>query len=594
LRFVALAAGLSLVLSTSTGITAQEVRLQATGADQALIDVLSNASLLLTLSADRATDAQDYVAAARADYRRLLTGLYAEGYYGGSISILIDGREASAIAPLDAPQRIGTVVIDVIPGPRFTFGRTTVAPLAPGTELPGNFATGEIARAETIRDAVRAGVAGWRDEGHAKAAPDGQRITADHPSDRLDVAITLAPGPQLTFGPLAVTGNVRVRADRIVDIAGLPSGEVYSPDDLDRAAARLRRTGAFRSVALVEADDIGPGNTLPVEAQVIEAKPRRLGFGVELSSTDGLALTSYWLHRNFLGGAERFRVDGGVKGIGGTTGGLDYTLGVSFNRPRTFSVDTDLFADALIEQLDEPEYLIRQVKAEVGLTRLIGDDLTLSGAVGVTSAHVEDDLGTRDYTLLSLPITGTRDRRDNPLNAKSGYYLDLEITPFLGFGDAGDGARVYADARYFRSFGENDRFTLALRGQLGSVFGVEAALAPTDFLFFSGGGGTVRGQSYQSLGVDLGGGLTIGGRSFFGTSLEARYDITEKIGAVVFYDVGFVGADELPFENGAWQMGAGVGARYNTGIGPIRLDVALPVDGDSNTVQFYVGIGQSF
>ena len=597
MRSIALAMGLTFGSALAPTVSAQEVQLVVPGAPENLVSILQTASLVYALEADPQNPAsvQDYVAAARADYTRLLTGLYAEGYYGGTISILLDGREAAGIAPLDASTVLNRVVMQVTPGPQFTFGQTQIAPLASGTELPAAFAPGEIARSDTIRTAVNASVTAWQNEGFAKAAPAGQQITARHPTDTLDVQVAIAPGPRLTFGALSVSGNQAVRTDRIVDIAGLPSGEVYSPDDVDRAAARLRRTGAFSSVTFVESDTVGPGDTLPFEVQVVEQKRRRLGFGAELSSLDGLALSAYLQNRNLLGGAERLRYDAEIAGIGGGTGGIDYSLGVSFLRPRTFNVDTDLYANAKIEQRDEPDYFLRKFSTAVGLNRLIGTDLTVSGGLGLETAEVRDGLGMRRYTILTAPITGKLDRRDDPLDAKAGYYVDARVTPFVGLAGSDSGARLYGDARVYRSFGADQKVTLAFRGQIGSLLGASAASAPTDFLFYSGGGGSVRGQPYQSLGVDVGG-VTVGGLSLFVASLEARVQVTQKIGIVGFYDYGYVGAKSTPLTGGTDHAGAGLGLRYDTGIGPIRLDLATAVSGPggSGGVQIYIGIGQSF
>ncbi|WP_291833826.1 autotransporter assembly complex family protein [Limimaricola sp.] len=579
------------------------MQIDVTGGDAQLERVLKSASLTATVPDSANPAPMDYVAAARADYRRLLTGLYAEGYYGGTISITVDGREAATIAPLDAPAHIGTVQITVTPGPRFSFGQVAISPLPADTTLPADFATGQTARSETIRTAVSDGLDAWRAAGHALAKTGAQKITADHKTDTLDVAVTLAPGPVLTFGKLAVTGNQAVSAARIAEIAGLPDGQIYDPADIDRAAQRLRRTGAFRSVAVVPADAAGPGDTLPVTAQVIEEKRHRLGFGIELSSVDGLALSTFWLNRNLLGGAESLRIDGKVSNIGGTSGGTDYSLSAAFNRPRTFHVDTDLYATASIMRKDETDYLLDQASISVGLTRLIGNDLTLSGGAALTTAKVDDALGARSYSVFSLPITGTRDKRDDKLNPKNGTYLDLEITPFVGTGSIGSGGRLYADGRIYHSFGQSHPVTFALRGQVGSVLGPDVTETPTDMLFYSGGTQTVRGQPYQGLGVtvtrDLGMGpvsLDLGGMSYAGVQAEARVGITGAIGLVGFYDVGYVGASSTPLTDGSWQAGAGLGVRYDTGIGPIRLDLAVPVSGDGagHNLQVYLGIGQAF
>ena len=570
--------------------------MNAPGASDDLRSALRGASLTISLSRDdEGAVAQDYVAAARADYQRLLTGLYSEGYYGGTISILIDGREAAGIAPLDSPASVGVITLNVDPGPRFTFGRAEIAPLPTGTVLPEGFATGRPARSDTIRESVIVGVDAWRDEGHAKAAPAAQQITARHGDAALDARVQIDTGPQLRFGPLIVRGAENIRPERIIEIAGLPSGGIFSPQELDRSLARLRRVEALRSVAFSEGE-IASGNTLPITAQISEQTPRRVGFGAEYSSVNGATLSAFWMHRNLLGGAERFRVAGEVSGLAGETAGLDYTLGASFLRPGTLRPDVDFYADLDLMQLDEPDYFLRQVTAETGLIRRVREEFILEVGLGIRSGEVSDDLGDRRYTLLTLPIEGTLDMRDDPLDATTGFYANAEITPFVGLAGSANGGRIYGDGRLYRSFGTDDRVTLAFRGQIGSLIGADAADVPSDLLFYSGGGGTVRGQPYQSLNVDLGGGVEIGGSSFLGAQIEARVDVTDTIGIVGFYDVGYIGTDAVPLQNGDWHAGAGIGLRYDTGIGPIRLDLATPVGGDTSgsAVQIYLGIGQAF
>lgn len=579
---------------TPFGLGAQDVQLNVPAADDELRSILSAASLTLSLERDGADAPQDYVAAARADYRRLLTGLYSEGYYGGTISILVDGMEASLIDPLVPRASVQTVTLNVTPGPQFTFGRADIAPLASGTALPEAFSTGETARSDVVGDAAQAAVNAWRNEGRPLARPTGQSITARHTDRALDVAVTIEPGPELTFGTIAVDGNTAVRTERVLAIAGIPQGR-FDPAMIERAETNLRRTGTFTSATVIEGD-APDGSTLPITLSVVEQTPRRVGFGAEFSSVSGLTLSSYWLHRNLLGGAERLRIDGEITGLSGGTGGIDYSLGAAFVRPATFRQDTDFFANAVIEQLDEPAFFQRDASIEAGIIRRIHGDVELEYGLGYAAGEISDDLGDRTYSLLYLPLEGTIDRRDDAFDATSGYYANLAITPFAGLNGTDSGTRIIGDGRVYRSFGTDDRVTLAFRGQIGSIIGADAGSVPASYLFFSGGGGTVRGQPYQSLAVDLGGGTEIGGTSFFGAQLEARVGVTDTIGVVGFYDTGFVGADEIPFEDGAWHSGAGIGLRYDTGIGPIRLDVATPTTGDNagERIEVYIGIGQAF
>ncbi|MBR9861892.1 MAG: outer membrane protein assembly factor [Rhodobacteraceae bacterium] len=562
-----------------------------------LAETLQNASLLVELQSRENVAVQDIIASARADYERIVTALYGEARYAPVVEIKIDGREASSLSPFYSPKSVENVEIRVRYGPLFRFGRADIAPVAPGSELPEEFATGEPARVGILQDTVDAGITGWRAVGHAKAELGGQSVTARHAQQQIDAGIRLAPGPQLKFGRLLVSGNEAVRTERIHDIAGFPSGHVFSPEKLKLVSTRLRRTGAFRVVALNEAENIGPDNTLDVTAQLVESPPRRFGFGAEVSSVDGLGLSGYWLHRNLLGGAERLRIDGEISGIGGETGGTDYTVSLRFDRPATFNEDTDFYIESEAERLNEESYTTKSFELGAGITRYASEKREYSFGLGYRFADVTDAFGPRRYALLMAPASATFDYRDDPLNAKDGYYAKAELTPFYALRGTDSGLLGTLDMRAYKTVGAAERLTFALRGQLGSLSGPNLARAPSDFLFYSGGGGTVRGQNYQSLGVDLGGGVTVGGRSFLGISAETRYKITDTIAAVGFYDAGYIGRESFPDgTSGNWHAGAGIGLRYNTGLGPLRLDLAVPVSGpgDNSGVEIYIGIGQSF
>jgi len=156
--------------------------------------------------------------------------------------------------------------------------------------------------------------------------------------------------------------------------------------------------------------------------------------------------------------------------------------------------------------------------------------------------------------------------------------------------------RFRGDLRGYEDFLEGDRLVLAARVQLGALTGPNLTNTPNYLLFYSGGGGTVRGQEYESLGVEIPGGGRTGGRSFLGYSLEARYRVTDTLEAVGFYDWGYVGAEEFPDGSGNSHAGAGLGIRYITPIGPLRVDVGTPVAGEDtgSKLLLYIGIGQAF
>ncbi|MDF1708532.1 MAG: autotransporter assembly complex protein TamA [Paracoccaceae bacterium] len=574
------------------------------GGTDRLKERLVAGSLLLAAERDQVTDPQDLLAAAQADYRRMVDLLYASGYYSGVVNISIDGREAAEIPPLDPPTSISVAEIRVTPGPRFTFGLAEIGPLAPGRRAPEEFQPGAVARATAITDTATTAVNDWRSAGHAKAEVADQRVTAIHPEARLDAQIGLSPGPAVTFGAVNVAEGSAVRPTVIRRIAGLPEGARYDPETLAKAAQRLRRTGAFRSVALTEAELLGPDNTLDIGVAVVDERPRRYGFGAEIATDTGLGLNGFWMHRNVSGRADRVRVEGSVEGIEASTGGLDYSLSARYDRPAVYGPDTGFFGIIGIERLDEEFFLTERAYVGLGVTRTFSD--TLEGELGltleqarVTSRFLPRIVGgrfpVREYTLVSLPGALTWDRRDDILNPTTGFYLKAEAMPFIDTEGEDSGGRLRFDARAYRGFGEGDGIVLAGRAQLGALFGPDLLDTPPDFLFYSGGGGTVRGQPYQSLFVDLGGGRGIGGRSFVGFSGEVRAKVTETISLVGFADAGYIGEESFYDGTGEWHSGAGIGLRYDTAVGPLRLDVAGPLGGDTGDgVQIYIGIGQSF
>lgn len=592
IRHFGLALGFSLVAVPAQAV---EVRLDTNSFPEAGVDTLRAASLVFENADAADATAQDLLAAARADYERLLSALYEFGYYGPVISILVNGQEAAGIPLLSGPDVINSIVIDVEPGPAFTFQDMAIAPLAPGTELPEGWRTGAQAHASVLVNSAEAAVEGWRDVGHAKAKVSDQNIVADHRNSTISADIALSPGPRLRFGDLRLPQPSAVRAERIREIAGLPTGEVFSPDDLEKSSQRLRRTGAFRSVALSEAETVGPGDTLDIIANLEDAKPRRVGFGAEISSLEGLALSGFWMHRNLLGGAERLRFEGEISGIAGDTGGEDYRLSARFDRPATFTPDTGYYIEASIQEANEPDYRQRDITIGTGLTHIFSDKLSGELGIAYQYSEIDDILGSRTLEYILLPGKLTYDDRNDPLNATDGYYLDLEATPFAGTSNQVAGARVFFDARAYRAFGAEDDTVLALRVQAGSVFGASIAEVPSEMLFFSGGAGTVRGQPYQSLGVQVPGLGQIGGRSFAALSTELRQNLWGPWSVVGFADAGFVGEGSFGQDSGEWHAGAGFGARYNTGLGPIRVDVATPLDSDAGQdFELYIGIGQAF
>lgn len=546
------------------------------------------------------------VARARGDYGRLLAALYSQGHYGGTITILVDGRMPASIRPDEALADPVPVSVAVEPGPLFHFGEISIEGLPPPIDTREDEARldmsdwamrrGKVARSGAILTAEGRLTDVWKQRGHAKARIAGREVVADHRTKTVDVTLSVEPGPEARIGAVDVTGMERMNPAFVVRQTGLKPGEDYDPDTLERAKERLRRLEVFSSVSLQEAELIGADGLLPVTFNLAERKRRLIGGGVSYSTTDGATVEAYWAHRNLFGQAESLRLDASVSRLGAANyDEFSYLASATFKKPGVITPDTDLTAQVLAEREYVDTYERLSASAKVGLQHRFSERLTGSTAVNVERSRIEDAFGTNDYLLLSLPSALEYDSRNNKLDPTKGVYLVFNAEPFV---DLNQGTLAFAakgSAAAYRALDERGRMVVAGRFALGSIVGGELDEVPADRRYYLGGGGSIRGYEYRTVGPEIGGEV-VGGLSFFEASLELRLKVRENIGIVPFVDVGAAYPDSVPDFGEDIHIGAGIGLRYYTSLGPLRFDVAVPLNrrDDDPSVAFYVGLGQAF
>lgn len=578
----------------------------STSARDGLEASIRGASSLIAGQSAPASGAAGLLARARADYQRILAALYNEGYYGGTISILVGGREAANIPPDATLPKPVAVEVKVEPGPLFHFGRigisnqasTAVAPddmVASPTSI--GFANGEIARSSLIVRAEALAVEAWQQLGYPEAKIAGRQVVADHKTNSVDVEIKIEPGRRATVGPLRVSGTDRMDSDFVAQQTGLKAGAEYDPDDIRRAQKRLSRLDVFRAMRIEAASAVGSDGVLPLAVMVEEQAQRRFGAGANYSSIDGAGLEAFHLWRNLFGHAERLRLDAKLAGINVPidTAEFDYAFGGTFTMPGFLNPDNDLVVATSAERTVLPAYTETSATASLGLTQYLTDDITLDGSLSYKRAQFDDDLGTRDFSILGFTAGAVWDARDKAQDAHKGFYLAATAEPFYEIDYGYLAFKATAEARGYLSLLDEDKLVLAGRAKLGVLFGPAIDELPPDRLFFAGGGGSVRGYAYRSIGVPNGDDAVTGGRYLFEASAEARYKINDEWGAVGFVDGGYVAADSFPGLD-QLRIGAGIGVRYYTSLGPLRADLAFPLNKQSGDPDYalYIGIGQAF
>jgi len=587
----------------------------APGASEEGVKIVKASSSLISQKDKPASGSAGLLARARGDYRRILAALYSSGRYGGVVSIRINGKETADI-PSDSrlPDRVA-IIITIDSGPQYRFGLATIHELAPPENnrknrvpLPQNsgYKTGDAAESGVILEAEKLAIDGWRQQGYAKAQIIRRDIVADHAARTVNADIRVDPGLLTRFGNLAVRNvSRRPRMDSayVAWMTNLRPGQRYDPDALANANKRLSRLGVFRAATINEADTVKPDGSLPLSLVLQERKPRRFGVGAAYSTLDGAGFEGYWLHRNLFGRAESLRFDSRISNIGGNNSksynpqNYSYLLGTTFIRPGVFTPNMDYIANMKGEREVLEHYTSTGVYLRTGFTHMLTDELSYYLYLNATHVKTKDDyFGDRRFTTLGFLGGLLYDSRDDKVDAHRGFYGELVAEPFYEAEYDNFINKITIEGRTYLPLDSQDRFVVAVRGKVGFIVGAETSELPSNMLFFAGGGGSVRGYAYRNIGVRTATGDVIGGRSLTEGTAEFRTMITQSLGIVSFVDAGVVGDDIYPDFHEDAKIGAGLGVRYKTGLGPLRFDVALPLNrakGDPS-FSFYIGIGQAF
>jgi len=554
--------------------------------DGDLLDLLKSASQLYTLVDRRPATVSALERRTQNDLERLREVLRSEGYYDATLSY----RLAMDERPIKA-------TVEVEPGTRYTLAAFTIGyePPAPDekarpTPADIGIKTGMPARAPAVREAETKAAAWLRDRGYPFAKSAGLKATVRHDKDDMTVHLTLNAGPRAALGALTVTGLKTVKEDYIRRIVDWPEGEPFDQRKLNGVRAALNGTGLFSSIKISHADGVAPNGRLPVAVEVVESPHRTIGFGLSYSTDVGFGGDVSWEHRNFFGRNETLRFT--IKGAQ-----IEQSGSVNFRKPAFLQRDQALLATAQIANRDTDAFEQQSVAGTISLERPLFEKWR--GTAGVSASYdiLKDEDGEQQFKLFGLPLSMTRSTADNPLNPTRGTVVDLSATPYAGFAnDPISFLRMSAGGSAYYSLDKGSRFILAGRTRVGSIVGEKTDVLPADKRFYAGGGGSVRGYGYQKVGPLDSDGDPTGGRSLFDLGAELRIRVTETIGVVPFIDGGMVTEESYPSFDEPLLWAGGLGLRYYTGFGPLRLDVAFPINGrkEDDLFQFYVSFGQAF
>ena len=559
--------------------------------DPALQSTLEAASRLIELEDRPPSTPARLAVRAEDDLERMEAVLDSEGYY-----------DATLKSEILSDQSPATVVIHVQTGARYRLARYEVvyegSSPPPESLRPGLEALGLETKMPARGPEIAAAGATWRklmtERGYPFARVVDRKAVIDPETKTMTVTLRVDAGELAHFGPVSISGLDRLESDHVRRLLPWRQGETYDSRKLEDARRSLSQTRIFNSVTVKPGDELDEDGEVPISITLMEGPPRTIGFGGSYSTDVGFGGTVFWEHRNLFGEGEQLRLDL-------TVAEIEQRLGANLRKPTYPGLRQTLVFDIALSNESTDAYDEQAATAYAGVESGYLDNWLLSGGVSPEYSYVDDktkdEEGHEEYFLLGLPLTATRDARNDRLNPTSGTRLDFTLTPYYGFGEDDPNwiTETTAGSAYL-AIDEDRRFVLASRAKVGFLAGASNDSVPASKRFYAGGGGSIRGYEYQSVGDLDANDDPVGGRSLLEVSTEFRVRVTEQIGVVPFVDGGTVYRSSVPDFSNTFRWAAGLGLRYFTGIGPVRLDVAFPINrrDSDDTYQFYISFGQAF
>ncbi|RCK52423.1 hypothetical protein TH25_05060 [Thalassospira profundimaris] len=454
-----------------------------------------------------------------------------------------------------------------------------------------NLSIGMRAEAEPIILAEQSVLDVFRNEGYPLAKAGQKRVMADTAEKTIRVTYEVTPGKKATFGKITVDGATEVDADFIRGYHVWDSGDVYSPEKVSETRRDLAQSNLFNSVIVKPVGPVGENGEIPIEIRVQESDHRTIGGGLDYSTADGPGANAFWEHRNLFGKGEKLRLK--LEGSG-----LKQGASASFRKPQFLRRKQALVADGEATSYTTDAYDGNLANAFTGIERRFWKHW--SATYGVTVEYSDltgPDSPNEEFYLGGLRGILRHDNTDNPLDPTEGDRLELTVSPYVSLAGANTQfTSVSLDGSQYYAFDKKGHYILAGRGRIGSIFGDERSSLPSNKRFYSGGGGSVRGYEYQTVGPLNKDGDPVGGRSVLEAGLEFRARVTDSIGLVPFVEGGNVYETVTP-KDFDLMWATGLGLRYYTAIGPVRFDFAVPLDKRDNIdddYQIYLSLGQAF
>lgn len=509
------------------------------------------------------------------------------GYFKAAVDFRIDSGKTPA-----------ALVYTLDPGPEFVISEAVVRVVEgvdmvdiPPIEQAG-LSVEEPYTAKKVVEAQKRLIVMLGRRGHPFPAVTERRVAADFDTNSVSVEYTLDPGPKAVFGDTEIVGLETVDEEYVRRMTPWSAGQAYDVSLTDKARKTFFNSGLFSKVEIGHPDKL-TGGRLPMTISVAERRHRTAKAGLEYNTDYGPGVSLGWEHRNWLGSGETLSATLSVNDLKRSLEGV-------LRKPAFLAPEQELVVKTSLAEERTEAFSSRSLDASGVLERDVLGLFTAGYGAGYRYSRVDDqDLDRSDtFGHAYFPLTVLRDRRDKILDPTRGYTSGFMVIPYIDTLGGGANFLKYRlnGSLYWEIIGEG-RMIFAARALYGAITGAKREQVPADLRFHAGGGGTVRGYAYQTAGPLDDDDEPIGGKSMLVGGLELRFKVSEKFGVTPFLDGGRAYEDGHPDFDKTLFWGAGMGFQYYTGFGPIRIDVAAPLnrrDDLDEPFQLYVSLGHTF
>jgi translocation and assembly module TamA len=556
--------------------------------DSGIRSILQRSSQLFALDDKPPLTQAGLVRRIQDDFERFRAVLRSEGYYDSLSDFRIDDQKSpmAITVKVDAGPVYKLQSYDVV----FENETQDVAREPPPPSGLG-IVIGERARAAAVVGAEQRLLATLAQEAHPLARRTDREVIVNHDDRSMRVTVHIDPGPFSRFGPVSIVGLETIDEIYIRRLIPWREGEPWDERKVDAFRRKLVKAGLFTTVVIDRPEEVDADGMLPLTVQLIEGKQRSIGAGAKYYTSEGPAGEVFWEHRNLLGQDEDLRITIEVGWIR-QQGRIDIT------KPNWRRPDQDLLGEVQVIRQTTDAFDELGVASTGKVRRPLSDTWTGSVGGSLEWSQLKDDKGQNTSTLVGIPTELYRDATDSLLDPREGIRLRLQATPYVGwFNQTARFLSTTAIVSGYQPIDADKRFVIAGRAKVGNIVGQAREDIPANKRFYAGGGDSIRGYQFQKVGPLDDNNDPLGGRSVLEVSTELRATVWGNFGLVTFIDGGNIYTPVYPDLSEDLRWAAGVGARYITVVGPVRFDIAFPLNQPrelDEPFQFYVSLGQAF